>query len=539
MSMGRMNNGLLTQDYMDELLNVGGADRQQYGTLMSPIVNPINQRVLGGLTEGKRARGGAMEEYLSRYQQGINTLDEQAIPPISFEELNQDQKDALMRGESITLDDRRTTIGNIGGFSLTRPSRKYNIEDFGLELPPAGNVLARKGRLGELPEQDDMSPQSVETNQFGSDQFNYLDQEDADFGMVSEDGETTPSQSIGLDQFNYLDQEDADFGMVGEDVDVKEKKDKANSILSNLQGLFDNKQAFGKIALGVALLEGVPMTEAFEMYENFAGQGNPLEIEVYDKQTGQIVGHGSKDNQYLINLASDPRYRLQKFGTQATYEYDNEQMRLARFEDANEEQIKDIYVPILGQSNTQITDGQKLLRIINDENFKSGRWESASFESRQWLRSLGWTGDTTVPIQTQFQTIINRLIPNVRPAGAGATSNFEIELYEGALPSLKNDEDTNRLIIENLIRAAKIDQTRANYVINMTAERGDVSATQFAQEFSSVIDRIEDANAINQPVAVTEEEKKMISGIYNFITLDDLAKMTDADNLPSNTIILK
>lgn len=440
-----------------------------------------------------------------------------------------------------TRDDYNQMKQDLIDYYNTTPSYITRDSNFYQNIQP--DMTQYYQTTGQSPFIGSVTPKSnaedTPSQSIGLDQFNYLDQEDADFGMMAEDGGATSSQSMGLDQFNYLDQEDADFGMVGEDVDVKEKKDKANSLLSNLQGLFDNKQAFGKIALGVALLEGVPMTEAFEMYENFAGQGNPLEIEVYDKQTGQIVGHGSKDNQYLINLASDPRYRLQKFGTQATYEYDNEQMRLARFEDANEEQIKDIYVPILGQSNTQITDGQKLLRIINDENFKSGRWESASLESRQWLRSLGWTGDTTVPIQTQFQTIINRLIPNVRPAGAGATSNFEIELYEGALPSLKNDEDTNRLIIENLIRAAKIDQTRANYVINMTSERGDVSATQFAQEFSSVIDRIEDANAINQPVAVTEAEKKMIAGIYNFITLDDLAKMTDTDNLPSNTIILK
>jgi hypothetical protein len=320
---------------------------------------------------------------------------------------------------------------------------------------------------------------------------------------------------------------------------TEEEKEATKSRFAGLIDIFDNKEALGKIALGVSLLEGTPMTEAFEMYENFAGAGSALEIEVYDKQTGQIVGQGAKNNAQLRQLVEqDPnRYRLQPFGTQASYDYDNEQMRLSRYDDANKQARDDLYFPALSTSQTSIGDGEKLLQIVNDPNFESGMVESWSLDTRKLLNQLGITEDLSVMSQVQFETIVSRLIPNVRPKGAGATSNFEIELYARALPSLKNSKEVNRTLIEDLLKGARINQARANYVIDATSEIGDVSAGEFAYEFNQLVNRAENSLKENTAMEVSDEEKRTLGSIYNFVSREELSKMDAKTTLPSNTII--
>ena len=320
---------------------------------------------------------------------------------------------------------------------------------------------------------------------------------------------------------------------------TEEEKEATKSRFAGLLDIFDNKEALGKIALGVALLEGTPMTEAFEMYENFAGAGSALEIEVYDKQTGQIVGQGAKNNAQLRQLVEqDPnRYRLQPFGTQASYDYDNEQMRLSRYDDANKQARDDLYFPALSTSQTAIADGEKLLQIVNDPNFESGVIEDLSLGTRQLLNQLGITEDLSVMSQVQFETIVSRLIPNVRPEGAGATSNFEIELYARALPSLRNSKEENRKLLEDLLKGARINQARANYVIDATSEIGDVSASEFAYEFNQLVNRAENSLNDNVAMEISDEEKRRLGNIYNFVSREQLSKMDAKTTLPSNTII--
>lgn len=322
---------------------------------------------------------------------------------------------------------------------------------------------------------------------------------------------------------------------------TKEEKEATKSRFAGLSDIFDNREALGKIALGISLLEGTPMSEAFELYENFAGAGSSLDIEVYDKQLGKLVAWGDENDMSIRELAqSDPsRFVLQAFGTQSSLDQDSREARLARFSESNNMVLKEVHIPAINEAQTKIANGKKLLAVVNDPNFKSGVTESATLGMRQVLDQLGIKTDPSVSPQILFQTIISELIPNVRPAGAGATSDFEIKLYEKALPSLKNTPEQNRAIIEDFIKGAKINQARSNYVIEMSADVPDVSVVEHARTFSTLVNRAEEALKNNQISDLSSEERGLLGDIYNFVTEEELLNYDDNKQIPSNTIIIR
>ena len=238
--MGNMNNGLLTQNYIDSLLNQGGADRLQYANLMQPIKFLGNEMV--GLTNAKRQRGGAREDYLNQFQQGVDTLDEQVIPPFNFTDLTQKQQDTLMQGGSIVLDKRRSTIGNIGGFDFTTPSREYTLEDFGIDLPTSFDPNLMTKRLNEemrqninLPSQEDMLNQALES------QGMQFDSTSVGENVVEPEGEIVGASGIDTSQETFMQQNQAEYPSVATPEKQKETKDK----LFKLVDIFDNKEALG------------------------------------------------------------------------------------------------------------------------------------------------------------------------------------------------------------------------------------------------------------------------------------------------------
>lgn len=322
---------------------------------------------------------------------------------------------------------------------------------------------------------------------------------------------------------------------------TKEEKEATKSRFAGLSDIFDNREALGKIALGISLLEGTPMSEAFELYENFAGSGRSLDIEVYDKQLGRLVAWGDENDMSIRELAqSDPnRFVLQAFGTQSSLDQDSREARLARFSESNNLILKEVHIPAINEAQTKIANGEKLLAVVNDPNFESGVTEAATLGMRRVLDQLGIKTDPSVSPQILFQTIISELIPNVRPAGAGATSDFEIELYTKALPSLQNTPEQNRAIIEDFIKGAKINQARSNYVIEMSADVPDVSSVEHARTFSTLVNRAEEAIKNNQVSDLSSEERGLLGDIYNFVTEEELLNYDDNKQIPSNTIIIR
>lgn len=507
MSMGNMNNGLLTQNYIDSLLNQGGADRLQYANLMQPIKFLGNEMV--GLTNAKRQRGGAREDYLNQFQQGVDTLDEQAIPPFSFDQLNTQQKNALMRGERITLDERRTNIGNIGVVPLTRASRTYGIEDFGLELPPAGNVLARQDNTLEsylntqkLPGQEDMLNQALES------QGMQFDSTSVGENVVEPEEEIVGTSGIDTSQETFMQQNQAEYPSVATPEKQKETKDK----LFKLGDIFDNKEALGKIALGVALLEGTPIDDAFAMYKEF-GSGEDADFELYDNVLGEVIDIGASDNiNFRRKVKENPsRYSVNPTGTYFALKSGREEAITAANIERDNINWQKNYGDPQAKAESTIIDAKRLQKIVNSKNFKSGKFSNLDKNVREFLFAVTGKKDEVLEEKILFETIVSKLIPNVRPEGAGATSDFEIDLYSRAVPGPGRPVEVNKNLVEDMIAFAELQIKKGEYT-NRALREGR-SVTEAGREFSDVMDILYYDKEYN-PSALGQDQLEVIKDIY-------------------------
>lgn len=351
--------------------------------------------------------------------------------------------------------------------------------------------------------------------------MNGLDQEDADFGMnyPMPNIQNNASQSIGLDNtiaVNEFDQEDADFGLTA-DIKPSEEKDKTRSFLSNISNIFDNKEAFGKIALGVALLEGTPINEAFAMYKEF-GAGDDAEVELYDNQLGRVVDVGSYDNAKFRELlrTGQGRYEINPIGTYSALKSGREELMMASSIERDAKTWQQYYAAPAASATEALQDARRLKSIIDSPDFKSGPLDAYTLDIRKLFADITDQENPTVNQQLVFRTIISKLIPNVRPEGAGATSDFEIELYRKASVALDNPEMVNRQLIEDMIAANELRVKRAEYTDKALREgRG---LTEADREFSQITDILYYAKDYN-PNTLTKDQRDILTDIYGGIPI--------------------
>lgn len=492
--MGNMNNGLLTQNYIDSLLNQGGADRLQYANLMQPIKFLGNEMV--GLTNAKRQRGGAREDYLNQFQQGVDTLDEQAIPPFNFTDLTQRQQDTLMQGGSIVLDNRRSTIGNIGGFDFTTPSREYTAEDFGIDVPtsfdPRLNEEMRQNI--NLPSQEDMFNQALESQGMQS--------------VVEPEEEIVGTSGIDTSQETFMQQNQAEYPSVATPEKQKETKDK----LFKLGDIFDNKEALGKIALGVALLEGTPIDDAFAMYKEF-GSGEDADFELYDNVLGEVIDIGASDNiNFRQRVKGNPnRYSVNPIGTFFALKSGREDLVFAANIERDNINWQKNYGDPQAKAESTIADARRLYKIVNSKNFKSGKFSNLDKNVREFIFAVTGKKDAVLEEKILFETIISKLIPNVRPEGAGATSDFEIDLYSRAVPGPGRPAEVNKKLVEDMIAFSELQIKKGEYT-NRALREGR-SVTEAGREFLDVMDILYYDEEYN-PSALGQDQLEVMKDIY-------------------------
>jgi hypothetical protein len=67
-----------------------------------------------------------------------------------------------------------------------------------------------------------------------------------------------------------------------------------------------------------------------------------------------------------------------------------------------------------------------------------------------------------------FKALVSFLVPRMRPVGSGSTSNFEVEMFEDAVPALENTTEGNQLIagffVQNLDYQARVNVARKRYM---------------------------------------------------------------------------
>jgi len=91
---------------------------------------------------------------------------------------------------------------------------------------------------------------------------------------------------------------------------------------------------------------------------------------------------------------------------------------------------------------------------LSDPNFETGAIQEAFLPFLNTMASLGLLSEdekARVANMQSFQAMANFLVPRMRPAGSGSTSDFEANLFASATAGLGKDTESNRLIVKGMI----------------------------------------------------------------------------------------
>lgn len=106
-----------------------------------------------------------------------------------------------------------------------------------------------------------------------------------------------------------------------------------------------------------------------------------------------------------------------------------------------------------GRLGTIVEDGAKAGNMLSDmqqladlgTQIKTGRGAEALVTLGPYAEALGIDVEGLEPAQA-YKSIVDRLAPNMRPAGSGATSDFDARQFLNSLPNLGNTPGANELI---------------------------------------------------------------------------------------------
>ena len=503
--MGNRNNGLLDQQ-IQTLLNTGGQDRLQQAQLDFGIPT-YNARTMptSVFRPTFTQRQSARDEIIAR---ALANQDQRAIDP---ETARQNYLDQFNLG----VQSLRGDVSRFPGFSdtanrireeqraLDEEGKKQILDPILVtddELDPEAPFRGR-----EMEIDPGVTTPSVDTTQRD---MTVVSPEDFIMQRVSPGSQAFPAGTTR--PADTTDEDDADAD-----------RDPPRNILD----LFDNKQALGKIALGVALLEGMPIDDAFALYDSFAPSTDLGErIEVYDKTTGQTYFFG-EDDPILSQYEGNPNFSIQPFGTQANI---NAQLRKENL--ARQTQDLKAYNESNRETKKLLDDAKRLKRLLDSGEVTTGPGQGLIVTAKRWGQLFGIEAD--ISDEAVFETIISRLIPQIRPTGAGSTSDFEINLYERALPSMRRTVEENQAIINELLLANEITDARNEYVITNVSNDPDGQAITYENAFSDlvniVMDRYGDPGQGNEfgftmsRQDISKEEQELLGDLFTFVEEDDL-----------------
>ena len=478
--MGNRNNGLLDQQ-IQTLLNAGGQDRLQQAQLDFgiPTYDPRTMPT-SVFRPTFTQRQSARDQIIA---QALANQDQRAIDP---ETARQNYLDQFNLGVQ-TLRPDPPTVSRFPGFDREDTDPEAPFRGREMEIDP-----------GVTPPREDTTQRNMTV----------VSPEDFIMQRVSPGSQAFPAGTTR--PADTTDEEDADAD-----------RDPPRNILD----LFDNKQALGKIALGVALLEGMPIDDAFALYDSFAPSTDLGErIEVYDKTTGQTYFFG-EDDPILSQYEGNPNFSIQPFGTQANI---NAQLRKENL--ARQTQDLKAYNESNRETKKLLDDAKRLKRLLDSGEVTTGPGQGLIVTAKRWGQLFGIEAD--ISDEAVFETIISRLIPQIRPTGAGSTSDFEINLYERALPSMRRTVEENQAIINELLLANEITDARNEYVITNVSNDPDGQAITYENAFSDlvniVMDRYGDPGQGNEfgftmsRQDISKEEQELLGDLFTFVEEDDL-----------------
>ncbi len=212
-----------------------------------------------------------------------------------------------------------------------------------------------------------------------------------------------------------------------------------------------------------------------------------------DTEEGQGLGIPPGENA-TITEEIDPssgEYKvtdLKRFGTgielTQTFGETAELLGLKASIRVTEEQLKLMQEPL---TDFELVEPRLLQIAIGLESGKvnTGPFASILFPFRQALNELGFTTDENLPQAEQVRSAMAFLIPRMRVAGSGQTSNREMETFKQAAPNYFNSTEGNALLARSMLQANRYNEDRydlALVYVRQDAARGLQGFGDYADE---------------------------------------------------------
>lgn len=234
---------------------------------------------------------------------------------------------------------------------------------------------------------------------------------------------------------------------------------------------------------------------AQEMYQKLAienmkgGEKPPADVQEYNFYRQQEISNGRQPMSWL-----DYQKALKKEGASST------QIMMPGGPSAEAEALKELekrdgalmgtYLEKADQSGAMLQDMELLTALIQDPSTPQGPLTGRLAQLFPGLNSKA----------AAFDSIINRVAPNMRAPGSGSTSDIEFAGFLKSLPSLSNRPDANMIITTVFKEKAAIDQARADIVRRY--QDGKITAAQ----------RREMISELNKQSILAPELRSLING---------------------------
>jgi len=245
------------------------------------------------------------------------------------------------------------------------------------------------------------------------------------------------------------------------DPNQKEPEEKT-SRFESLFNIFDDKDRLAKIATGIALMEGTPMQEAFELGANIRAQGAVEGGSLFDfinKKTGvKQFTRSNKDPQF-DGLVRSNLFDVVPVGTgsDALLERNN------KFLDAD---LSIINKTREGVEANNLIDANltEMLKLLESGTLKTGKAAEYLLPFERLVKAKGLSQ------KEEFLALQNQIIPLMRPPGSGSTSDYEVELYKASTANMSNSVEGNIKIIKSALAYNRLQRERILYIDNAVYE---------------------------------------------------------------------
>jgi len=197
------------------------------------------------------------------------------------------------------------------------------------------------------------------------------------------------------------------------------------------------------------------------------------------------------------------------------------------------EELKDL-IPILIKQRQVMNDLlptlDSAMAVLMQNPDITGAFQAYTMPIRNFMQSTFGYGDDELADQRYLEAISNKLAPQMRPIGSGATSDMEFKAYKSAILSMENPARANYLTLYSL------DKTTRNAAAELAMRKRFLSAGK-SEEY--ILDKISELDKGIYSKFDGEDDKDE-NGDFLYDTVQEYKTARDAwkNNLPSGSVIL-